>query len=93
VEDLLKFDTALRSFKLLSRPYTGYFLNRFENAPSDSFAFPQKLYRFAGAAPGICAFVAMDFKESYTVIVLSNYDFPTGINIGKEILEMLEIQF
>jgi CubicO group peptidase (beta-lactamase class C family) len=92
VEDLLKFDTALRDFKLLSRAYTGYFLHRFENPPSDSLSFPQKTYRIAGAASGICAFVAMDFQSSYTVVVLSNYDFPTGIHIGGEILEMLEIE-
>jgi CubicO group peptidase (beta-lactamase class C family) len=92
VEDLLKFDAALRNFKLLSRAHTGYFLNRFENAPRDTFSFPQKPYRFAGAAPGICAFVALDFQTSYSVIVLSNYDFPAGMNIGTEIIEMLDIQ-
>lgn len=93
VEDLLKFDRALRSFKLLSPAYTGYYLNQFEGAPGgDSFTPPEKLYRVAGAAPGICAFIAMDFQTSYSVIVLSNYDFPTGMNVGTDILEMLEIR-
>ncbi len=91
-EDLLKFDRALRSFKLLSPAYTGYYLHRFEGAPGDSFNHPEKTYRIAGAAPGICAFVALDFQTSYSVIVLSNYDFPTGMNIGTEILEFLGIQ-
>lgn len=92
VEDLLKFDRALRGFKLLSPAYTGYYLHRFEGAPGDSFTPPEKPYRIAGAAPGICAFIALDFQSSYSVIVLSNYDFPTAMNVGTEILEMLEIQ-
>ncbi len=92
VEDLLKFDKALRGFKLLSPAYTGYYLHRFEGTPDDSFTPPEKLYQIAGAAPGICAYIALDFQSSYSVIVLSNYDFPTGMNIGTEILEMLEIQ-
>ncbi|MBN2184853.1 MAG: beta-lactamase family protein [Candidatus Krumholzibacteriota bacterium] len=92
VEDLLKFDKALRNFKLLSPGYTGYFLNRFEGTPGDSFSPPNRPYRFAGGAPGISSFVAMDFERSYSVIVLSNYDFPVGIDVGKDILEMLEIR-
>ena len=92
VEDLLKFDKALRNFKLLSPAYTGYYLHRFEGTPDDSFAPPEKLYQIAGAAPGICAYIALDFQSSYSVIVLSNYDFPTGMNVGAEILEMLEIK-
>lgn len=92
VEDLLKFGRALRGFKLLSPAHTGYYLHRFEGTPGDSFTPPEKLYRIAGAAPGICAFIALDFQSSYSVIVLSNYDFPTAMNIGSEILEMLEIQ-
>jgi CubicO group peptidase (beta-lactamase class C family) len=88
-EDLLKFDKALRGFKLLSPAYTWYYLNRFEGAPGDKSTPPERPYRIAGAAAGICAFIAMDFVSSYSVIVLSNYDFPTGMNIGNEILEML----
>ena len=92
VEDLLKFDKALRNFKLLSPGYTGYYLNRFEGTPGDFFDPPNRPYRFAGGAPGISSFIAMDFVRSYSVIVLSNYDFPVGIDVGTEILEMLEIQ-
>ena len=92
VEDLLKFDKALRGFKLLSPAYTGYYLHRFEGTPGDSFTPPEKLYRIAGAAPGICAFIALDFQSYYSVIVLSNYDLPTAMNVGAEIVEMLGIQ-
>lgn len=91
VEDLLRFGNALQSFKLLSEEYTWYFLHRFEGDPGDHKAPPNGPYRTAGAAPGICAFIAFDFKSSYTVIVLSNYDFPTGMNIGMEILSMLGV--
>jgi len=90
-EDLLKFDRALRSFKLLSPGYTGYYINRFKGSPGDSFTPPDMLYRIAGAAPGISAFIALDFKSSYTVIVLSNYDYPMAMNVGAEIVKMLEI--
>jgi CubicO group peptidase (beta-lactamase class C family) len=92
VYDLLKFDSALRSFKLLSPAYTGYYLRRFEGTPGDSFTPPEKPYRIAGAAMGVSAFIALDFQSPYSVIVLSNYDFPTGINLGMEILEMLGIK-
>jgi hypothetical protein len=87
-EDLLKFDRALRGFKLLNPAYTWYYLNRFEGAPGDKSTPPERPYRIAGAAAGVCAFIAMDFESSYSVFVLSNYDFPTGMNIGNEILEM-----
>ncbi len=91
VEDLLKFGNALRGFKLLSEEHTWYFLNRFEGDPGDHKAPPDEPYRIAGAAPGICAFIALDLKSSYSVIVLSNYDFPTGVNIGMKILSMLGV--
>jgi CubicO group peptidase (beta-lactamase class C family) len=91
VEDLLRFGNALRSFKLLSEEYTWYLLNRFEGDPGDHRGPPEKPYRIAGAAPGICAFIALDLKTSYSVIVLSNYDFPTGMSIGMETLSMLGV--
>ena len=89
--DLLRFGNALRGFNLLSEEYTWYFLNRFEGGPGDHKAPPAGPYRIAGAAPGICAFIALDLKSSYSVIVLSNYDYPTGMNVGKEILGMLGV--
>ncbi len=90
VEDLLKFGGALRSFKLLSPEYTAYYLHRFEGALGDSFIPPERPYRIAGAAPGICAFISIDFQTSSDVIVLSNYDFPSGMNVGMDIVKMLE---
>ena len=91
VEDLLKFINALREFKLLNSDYTWYYLNRFEGAPGDFHSPPARPYQIAGAAPGICAFIAQDFQSAHTVIVLSNYDFPAGVNIGREILDMLGV--
>lgn len=92
VEDLLKFGNALREFKLLSPDYTRYYLNRFEGVPGDSHTLPMNPYQIAGAAPGICAYIALDFQSSCSVIVLSNHDYPAGMNVGTEILTMLEIQ-
>jgi len=43
----------------------------------------------AGGAPGINSFLGIDFDEGYTVIVLSNYDVPVAIDLGKDILTMV----
>ncbi len=77
VEDLLKFDHALRNHKLLTPNYTNFLLNRFEGSSEDQH-IPSKIKKSAGAAVGICAFIGMDFNTDYSVIVLSNYDLPSA---------------
>jgi len=92
VEDLIKFDLAIRNYKLLNSDYTQYLVGRFKGSPGDSFAPPEKMYRMAGGAPGISAFFGMDFQSSYSVIVLSNYDFPVAMEVAEEIIKMLGIE-
>lgn len=92
VGDLLKFDKALRNYKLLNSDYTQYIINRFKGSPGDSFSPPEKTYRIAGGAPGINAFMGMDFQSSYSIIILSNYDFPIAMKISEEIINMLDIE-
>ncbi len=89
-EDLLKFDQALRNNQLLSFDYTRYMIARFQGSPGDPFSPPEQIYRMAGGAPGISAFLGMDFQESYSIIVLSNYDFPAAMEVAEEIIIMLD---
>ena len=90
-EDLLKFDRAFRGHRLLSPAYTDFFFNRLEGRPGDPF-IPQRMYRAAGGAPGISALIGIDMKTGYTVIVLSNYDFPAAMKVAEEITKMLSLQ-
>ena len=91
VEDLLKFDKALRNHKLLNSDYMQYMISRFKGSPGDPFSPPDKTYRIAGGAPGISAFLGMDFQSSHSIIVLSNYDFPVAMTFAEEIIKMLDI--
>ena len=84
--DLLKYDQALRNNKLLSKSYTDYFFNRFNGQLGDPSN--ASMYRVAGAAAGINAYLAMDLVSGYTFIVLSNYDHPTAVTIAEEIIKM-----
>jgi CubicO group peptidase (beta-lactamase class C family) len=90
-EDLLKYDKALRSHKLLNSEYTHYLLNRFKGSPGDPFT-PNKTSRIVGGAPGINAFLGIDFLLSYSIIVLSNYDHPVAMNVAEGIIKMLDIE-
>ena len=92
VEDLLKFDNALRNYKLLDTTYTNYLISRFQGSPGDPFSYPKKTYRIVGGAPGINAFLGMDFQSSYSIIVLSNYDFPVAMEVARGIIEMLGLE-
>lgn len=91
VEDMLKFDDALRNGKLISKDYFNFMNNDFKGKIGDPFT-AGKILRNAGAAPGVAAFYACDMKNGFTIIVLSNYDPPEGIKIGNEIIKMLELQ-
>jgi len=92
VEDLLKFDKTLRNHKLLNSDYTQYMISRFKGSPGDPFSPPDKTYRIVGGAPGISAFLGMDFQSSYSIIVLSNYNFPVAMEVAEEIIKMLNIE-
>ena len=67
-------------------------ISRFKGSPGDPFSPPQKMYRAVGGAPGICAYLGMDIQSSYSIIVLSNYDFPVAMEVAEEIIIMLNIE-
>ncbi|MGD9141887.1 MAG: serine hydrolase domain-containing protein [bacterium] len=86
--DMLRFANALKKYDLLNARYTGLLLNRFEGfADSDE---PAGRIAYAGGAPGVSAYLSMDLERDETVIVLSNYDSPIAIEIGRTIGEMLD---
>jgi CubicO group peptidase (beta-lactamase class C family) len=91
-EDLLKFDQALRNNKLLNEIYTRYLISRFKGSPGDQKDLPEKTYRIVGGAPGMNAFLGIDFQSSYSVIVLSNYDFPGAMEVAEEIIKMFGLE-
>jgi D-alanyl-D-alanine carboxypeptidase len=90
-EDMLKFDNALRNGKLINKDYFSFMNNRFQGNVGDPFV-PQRVLRSAGGAPGVSTFYAQDMKNGFTIIVLSNYDHPVGINVGNEIIKMLGLE-
>ena len=92
VRDILKFVKALRSNKLLNSDYTKYLIGRFKDSPDDLLTLPDKIFRIAGGAPGVFAFLGLDFQSSYSIIVLSNYDNSIAMDVAKEIIKMLNIQ-
>ena len=91
IEDMLKFDNALRNHELLNTKYTNYYLKRFNGSPGDEFT-PKGIARGIGAAAGINAYFATDLISLYTIIVLSNYDLPAAIVVGEDIIKMLGVE-
>ncbi len=86
--DMHNFSLALLNNKLLESKYTAWLLNGTET--------PQPLqagnarreggYGIAGGAPGMNAFLEIDFESGYTIIVLSNYDPPSAGNVARKLL-------
>lgn len=87
-EDMLKFANALKDHRLLNAKYTGLLLNHFEGFDDGDESSGRIAY--AGGAPGVSAYLRMDLEKDETVIVLSNYDSPAAIEIGRTIGEMLD---
>lgn len=86
-EDMLRFVQALENHVLLTAEYTGLLLNRFEGF--DEGHEPGGRLTYAGGAPGVSAQLGVDWERGETVIVLSNYDSPIAIEIGRTIGDML----
>jgi CubicO group peptidase (beta-lactamase class C family) len=90
VEDLLKFDEALRTHVLLDPAYTAWY---FRGVDPDAAAQPGAAERamdhmgIAGGAPGVSAI--LESEGALVVIVLSNYDPPTAERMGIEMFEAL----
>lgn len=90
-EDILKLDIALRNNKLLSSEYTNFFFNRFKGQLGDPY-IPKRVYRAVGGAPGINAYIGIDFISGFTITVLSNYDIPIAMDVAEDIIKMYEIE-
>ncbi|MCJ7626008.1 MAG: beta-lactamase family protein [Anaerolineaceae bacterium] len=82
--DLLKFDNALRQFRLLNPLHTAMIFNRFKEVEAPSVAAPRR-FMLAGGAPGINTFYGG--KATRVVIILSNYDPPVAMKLGAQIME------
>lgn len=91
VEDMLKYDIALRNGKLIGEACFDFMSNGYKGKIGDPF-LPQKVLRGAGGASGVSAFLGRDRKDGYTIIVLTNVDNPVAIDIGNEIIKMLGLE-
>jgi len=100
VEDLLRFDIALRDNKLLSQKYfdiitTGKIdrdeTRRYAYLFEDKRIGNERILGHGGGAPGVNAILAMYMNSGYTVAIMSNYD--GGIRLlSKKMEELLTSQ-
>jgi len=99
VEDLLRFDQALRGHKLLSRVGTETVWSPKPelNSPEYGFGFgfegqpDNRIVGHGGGFPGISAKLDMYLDTGYTVAVLSNYDGGASV-VSERIREWLAAQ-
>jgi len=82
--DLLAFDNAIRTGKLLDPKMTGWFLE--DDAPAAG-ARAKGGIGFAGGAPGTNALLETD--DLWAVAVVGNLDPPASINVGMAIKKAL----
>jgi CubicO group peptidase (beta-lactamase class C family) len=89
VEDLLMFERALLSHQLLRAETTELVLSGKTDIPDSPglkyaygfFEFRQngiRIVQHSGGLPGVNTEFVMDFTNGYTVIVLSNYNYPAA---------------
>jgi CubicO group peptidase (beta-lactamase class C family) len=98
VEDLLRFDIALRSHKLLDEKHfaimTAGKTDRDSNRKyaylfEEQFRNGHRIIGHGGGAPGINSQLYMFMDLDYTVAVMSNYDPPTATAVANKIMEWL----
>ncbi len=92
VEDLLRFDIALRSNKLISREsFDTLTTGKAHMGPESMYAYlfqdrnvnGHRIVGHGGGAPGINAKLDMYLDSGYTVAVMANYDGAAGTVAGK----------
>jgi len=99
VEDLLRFERALRGYKLLNEQYTSTLLSGKVVAPfganikyaygfGDQLMNNHRIVGHSGGHPGVSAMFQMYMGKGYTVIVLSNYDGAAQM-VGRRLREMI----
>ena len=68
---------------------------RFARAIDDATLLPSKFTGrvrgggFAGGAPGVSTMFGLNIAGDHTIVVLSNFDPPSAMDVGREITEML----
>lgn len=75
-DDLLRLVLALKAGKL--------------SAPEASREVSEGGIAVAGGAPGISAYLEAQPGVGYTTVVLSNYDPPAAVRVGRKVAKMLE---
>ncbi|HET9796143.1 MAG TPA: serine hydrolase, partial [Thermoanaerobaculia bacterium] len=87
--DLLKFDVALRSGRLLPPAWTAWVFFR-SDAPTPGAGLPTRGgLGIAGGSPGVNAALDMELESGTTVVVLSNLDPPAAERAAKRIRALL----
>ena len=97
VEDLLKFDIALRSNKLISKEsFNTLTTGKTQRGPKTMYAYlfqdkminGQRIIGHGGGAPGINANLDMYLDNGYTAAVMANYDGAAG-TVAQKIEKLL----
>jgi CubicO group peptidase (beta-lactamase class C family) len=94
VEDLLRFDQALRSGKLVSKETLERMWSPKPNSPEYGYGFGlrggpgNRVVGHSGGFPGINSDLKIYVDNGYTVAVMSNYDRGASI-VGGKIEELL----
>jgi len=97
VEDLLRFDIALRQNKLLSKEsFDLMTTGKVERRPGTMYAYlfqdrlvnGQRIVGHGGGAPGINAALDMYLDSGYTVAVMANYDGAAS-TVARKVEELL----
>lgn len=98
VEDLLKFDIALRSNKLLNTEnFKLMTTGKVDRTPTSKYAYlfmekyvnGERIIGHSGGAGGVNSNLAMYMNSGYTVAVMSNYDPPAAENIVSKLETLL----
>jgi len=89
VEDMLKYDNAIRSGKILGSPHVDFMSNGYKGNIGNPVE--KTLNKGAGGAAGVSTFYARDWKNGISVVVLTNIDHPVAPQIGDEILKIMGV--
>ncbi|HLL69802.1 MAG TPA: serine hydrolase domain-containing protein [Pyrinomonadaceae bacterium] len=97
LDDLLKFDRALRTHKLLSAKFTDLITTGKVDAPFGKYAYGfgdhrvngKRYVGHNGGAPGVAAQFESYADTGYTIIVLANYDPPAVMPLIREIEQIV----
>jgi len=88
--DLLRFASALQEDRLLSPPFTEWFVTGAAPVPGSVPGDRKRgAFGFAGGAPGINALLELNRETGLIVVVLANDDPPAATALGREIGRLL----